>query len=49
MERAPANVIKQEAVKMGMKTLRQDGWKKVVNGSTTVEEVLEVTQEETPE
>jgi type II secretory ATPase GspE/PulE/Tfp pilus assembly ATPase PilB-like protein len=28
-----------------MKTLREDGWAKVLNGVTTVEEVLRVTEE----
>ena len=29
-----------------MKTLRHDGWRRVVEGRTTVEEVLRVTQED---
>ena len=28
----------------GMRTLRTDGWNKVRNGETTIEEVLRVTQ-----
>jgi type II secretory ATPase GspE/PulE/Tfp pilus assembly ATPase PilB-like protein len=28
-----------------MKTLREDGWAKVLNGVTTVQEVLRVTEE----
>jgi hypothetical protein len=28
----------------GMRTLRTDGWNKVKNGITTIEEVLRVTQ-----
>ena len=31
-------------IKSGMKTLRKDGARKVVEGSSTVEEVLRVTQ-----
>jgi len=46
MKRTPTNIIKREAVKGGMKTLRQDGWEKVKEGLTTPEEVLKVTQEE---
>ncbi len=36
--------IKQEALKSGMATLRRDGISKVLNGATTIEEVLRVTQ-----
>jgi general secretion pathway protein E len=39
-----SNRIKQEALKQNMITLRQDGTRKVLNGSTTMEEVLRVTQ-----
>ncbi len=40
--RQPSNLIKQEAVSEGMFTLRQDGWMRVVQGRTTVEEVYRV-------
>jgi type II secretory ATPase GspE/PulE/Tfp pilus assembly ATPase PilB-like protein len=30
-------------MKLGMKTLRQDGWRKIVEGVTTVEEIIRVT------
>ncbi len=43
-ERAPTNLIKQAAIKAGMRTLRQDGWRKVYRGLTSVEEVLRVTK-----
>jgi type II secretion system protein E len=46
MQRAPANLIRQAAMTAGMRPLRQDGWEKVLNGITTVDEVLRVTQEE---
>jgi type II secretion system protein E len=36
--------LKQAATDEGMLTLRQDGWIKVLNGRTTVEEVLRVTK-----
>ena len=32
-----------EALKAGMVTLRQDGWRKVLNGTTTIDEVARVT------
>lgn len=46
VERASASVIKQQALKEGMTTLRQFGWEVVQQGITTVDEVLRVTQEE---
>jgi general secretion pathway protein E len=36
--------IKQEALKLGMTTLRRDGLEKVLRGITTIEEVVRVTQ-----
>ncbi len=36
--------IKQEALKLGMATLRRDGIEKVLRGITTIEEVVRVTQ-----
>ena len=39
-----SNMIKQETVKRGMLTLQQDGIGKVLDGVTTIEEVLRVTQ-----
>ena len=46
MEKKPAHLIKKSATASGMKTLRLDGAGKVLEGVTTVEEVLRVTQEE---
>jgi type II secretion system protein E len=46
MNRAPASNIAQAAKNQGMRTLREDGWRKVKAGVTTVEEVLRVTQTE---
>ena len=43
-ERQPATVLKKAAISAGMQTLRQDGWDKVVNGLTTISEVLRVTK-----
>ena len=44
IQRSGASLIKEVALKQGMKTLRMDGARKVVEGATTVEEVLRVTQ-----
>jgi general secretion pathway protein E/type IV pilus assembly protein PilB len=45
LQRSSSNSIKQKAVAEGMLTLREDGWSKVLEGQTTVEEVLRVTEE----
>ncbi|HEY9171624.1 MAG TPA: GspE/PulE family protein, partial [Verrucomicrobiae bacterium] len=44
MNRAPASTIAQRALENGMRNLRTDGWTKVREGVTTIEEVLRVTQ-----
>jgi type IV pilus assembly protein PilB len=46
LQGAPAVEIKKEAVRLGMATLRQSGIKKVMNGITTIEEILRVTFED---
>ena len=43
-ERQPANVVKRAAISSGMRTLRGDGWEKVMQGVTTIDEVLRVTK-----
>jgi type II secretion system protein E len=43
-DRASSWKVKQAAVRQGMRTLRQDGWSKVLAGSTTVEEIMRVTK-----
>ncbi len=43
VQRTNANVLRAEALKNGMVTLRQDGWKKVSMGITTIDEVARVT------
>jgi type II secretory ATPase GspE/PulE/Tfp pilus assembly ATPase PilB-like protein len=41
-----SNQIKREAIRTtGMKTLREDGWRKVKAGFTTIEEVMRLTTE----
>ena len=44
--RAPAGDIRDVAVKEGMLTLREDGWRRVFNGFTTVDEVFRVTEDQ---
>ena len=46
LSRAASSTIAQRAMEYGMRTLRNDGWKKVRAGQTTIEEVLRVTQTE---
>jgi len=46
LTKATSQVIRESARKKGMTTLREDGWKKVAKGITTVEEVLRVTLNE---
>jgi general secretion pathway protein E/type IV pilus assembly protein PilB len=43
-QRAASNLIKAAAMDAGMQTLREDGWEKVLQGLTTVDEVLRVTK-----
>lgn len=45
LERAPASDIEKQAVAEGMVTMKQDGYLKVVEGLTTIEEVLRVAQD----
>ncbi|MDP8218494.1 MAG: ATPase, T2SS/T4P/T4SS family [Candidatus Theseobacter exili] len=45
VSRKPANVIKEAALRNGLRTLRFDGWEKVKQGITSLNEVLRVTQE----
>jgi type IV pilus assembly protein PilB len=42
-QRAPTVVLKQKAIELGMKTLRQDGLRSIFAGDTTIEEVLKYT------
>ncbi len=46
MKNTDASTIKAAAVAGGMRTLRQDGAEKILQGITTVEEVVRVTQRE---
>src|SRR6202795_5215384 len=44
MQKKDGGELKQCAIAEGMETLRQDGWRRVANGNTTIEEVVRVTQ-----
>ena len=44
VQRVNASLIRHEAIKFGMITLRQDGWRKVLQGITTIDEVARTTQ-----
>ncbi|MFO7937085.1 MAG: GspE/PulE family protein [Kiritimatiellia bacterium] len=37
--------IREQAVRQGMKKLREDGWVKIFNGMTSVQEVMRVTED----
>jgi general secretion pathway protein E/type IV pilus assembly protein PilB len=43
-DRASSWEIKQAGARAGMKTLRDDGWRKAIHGLTTVDEILRVTK-----
>lgn len=45
VQTSESNILREAARKSGMKTLREDGFEKVLVGVTTLEEVLRVTQE----
>src|SRR3954471_2278873 len=44
VEKRDGGELKQGAIAHGMETLRQDGWRRVAQGKTTIEEVVRVTQ-----
>ena len=44
IQKASGGELKQCATANGMTTLRQDGWRRVLAGKTTVEEIVRVTQ-----
>src|SRR5881392_2626376 len=44
MQKRDGGELKQCAIANGMETLRQDGWRRVEQGKTTIEEVVRVTQ-----
>ena len=46
LERASAGEIRRRAAAQGMKSLREDGWRLIRTGKTTLAEVLRVTKDE---
>ena len=46
IEKASSRRIRIVAAKQGMLSLREDGWRLVKEGITTVEEVIRVTKDE---
>ena len=46
MQKADASMIRKSATSRGMPTLREDGARKVLEGITSVEEILRVTQDD---
>lgn len=46
INQSSANEIKAVALRNGMRTLRYDGWDKVLRGITTIEEVLRVAEKD---
>lgn len=45
LKNSDSGTIEREAVENGMITMKQDGYLKVLQGITTVEEILRVAQE----
>jgi general secretion pathway protein E/type IV pilus assembly protein PilB len=45
-EKVPSNVLRRKALELGMRTLREDGTRKVLAGLTTVDEVVRATVSE---
>ena len=46
LKREPTHLIRSKAVELGMTTLRQDGFSRILEGVTTFEEIRRVAQEE---
>jgi type IV pilus assembly protein PilB len=46
MRRATAEELRKEARRLGMSTMRDDGFRKVKLGITTIQEVIDVAGEE---
>ncbi len=44
VEKKSANIIRKQARKEGMRTLREDGIRKILSGMTTFSEVVQITQ-----
>jgi hypothetical protein len=46
LERAPSHHLRQVAIREGMVSLREDGWRIIRDGRTTVDEVMRNTKDE---
>jgi general secretion pathway protein E/type IV pilus assembly protein PilB len=46
LHRAPSHEIRKVAVRQGMRSLREDGWRIVAEGRTTIDEVIRNTKDE---
>ena len=46
LQRAPAHELRKVATMQGMRSLREDGWRVVRDGRTTVEELMRNTKDE---
>jgi type II secretory ATPase GspE/PulE/Tfp pilus assembly ATPase PilB-like protein len=46
MHHAPSHEIRKVAVRQGMRSLREDGWRIVGEGRTTIDEVMRNTKDE---
>jgi len=46
LRRASTGEIREQSIRQGMRALRQDGVSRVIAGTTSVEEIIRVTQEE---
>lgn len=46
LQHVSTSELRRLAVKLGMRSLREDGWQKVTQGMTTIDEVLRLTQED---
>jgi general secretion pathway protein E/type IV pilus assembly protein PilB len=49
LRRASGGEIRRQTGREGMRTLRDDGWRHVIEGHTTIDEVLRVTKDERAE
>ena len=45
MNNADASALTRAARRQGMRNLREDSWRKIQDGVTTVQEAMRVTQE----
>ena len=46
LHRASTSQLRRAATRLGMNSLREDGWRKVAAGYTTVDEIVRLTQED---